>query len=112
MTMLISFFGFAGRIAGGLLTSALGWASSLLFGRVPRSHQVFLVLMMAGSSTWLLLVLGLMLPSTAAQFARRSSSSRPRAGRSIVVSIRPAALTVIETAAMRAAKRGGPSPAA
>jgi hypothetical protein len=48
MTMLISFFGFAGRIAGSLLTSALGWASSLLFGRVPRSHQVFLVLMMAG----------------------------------------------------------------
>jgi hypothetical protein len=66
MTMLISFFGFAGRIAGALLTSALGWASSLLFGRVPRSHQVFLVLMMAASFTWLLLVLGLVLPSIAA----------------------------------------------
>ena len=66
MTMLISFFGFAGRIAGDLLTSALGWASSLLFGRVPRSHQVFLVLMMAGSFTWLLLLLGLVLPSIAA----------------------------------------------
>lgn len=66
MTILISFFGFAGRIAGDLLTSALGWASSLLFGRVPRSHQIFVVLMMAGSFTWLLLVLGLLVPSVAA----------------------------------------------
>ncbi len=66
MTILISVFGFAGRLAGGLLMSALGWASSLLFGRVPRSHQVFLVLMMAGSFTWLLFVLGLVLPSIAA----------------------------------------------
>jgi hypothetical protein len=57
MTILISIFGFAGRIAGDLLTSALGWASSLLFGRVPRSHQIFVVLMMAGSFTWLLFVL-------------------------------------------------------
>ncbi len=64
--MLISFFGFAGRIAGDLVTSALGWASSLLFGRVPRSHQVFVVLMMAGSFAWLLCVLGVVLPSIAA----------------------------------------------
>jgi hypothetical protein len=34
MTILVSVFGFAGRFAGDLLTSALGWASSLLFGRV------------------------------------------------------------------------------
>ena len=66
MTMVVSFFGFAGRFAGDLLTSALGWASSLLFGRVPRSHQIFVVLMMAGSFTWLLFVLGLVLPSIAA----------------------------------------------
>lgn len=44
MTMIVSIFGFAGRIAGDLLTTALGWASSLLFGRVPRSHQIYLVL--------------------------------------------------------------------
>src|SRR5665811_2352938 len=66
MTILVSVFGFAGRFAGDLLTSALGWASSLLFGRVPRSHQVFLVLMMAGSFLWLVLLLGLVLPSIAA----------------------------------------------
>src|ERR1035437_11153438 len=62
MTILVSVFGFAGRFAGDLLTSALGWASSLLFGRVPRSHQVFLVLMMAGSFPSLPLLPPLLLP--------------------------------------------------
>jgi hypothetical protein len=66
MTMVVSIFGFAGRIAGDLLTSALGWASSLLFGRVPRSHQIFLIVMMAGSFLWIVLVLGLLVPSIAA----------------------------------------------
>ena len=65
MTMLVSVFGLAGRFAGDLLTSALSWASSLLFGRVPRSHQVFLVLMMAGSFLWLLAVVGLLIPGSA-----------------------------------------------
>ena len=65
MTMIVSIFGVAGRIAGDLLTTALGWASSLLFGRVPRSHQIFLVLMMAFSFLWLMLVLGLLVPSIA-----------------------------------------------
>jgi hypothetical protein len=63
VTLLISAFGFAGRFAGDLLMSALGWASSLLFGRVPRSHQVLLVLMMALSFLWLLVILSLLLPS-------------------------------------------------
>jgi undecaprenyl-diphosphatase len=66
MTFLLSGFGLLGRFAGDLLMSALGWASSLLFGRVPRSHQIFLVLMMAGSFWWLLVVLGLLVPGTAA----------------------------------------------
>src|ERR1700704_718981 len=65
MTILVTVFGFAGRIAGDLLTSALGWASSLLFGRVPRSHQIYLVLMMAWSFLWVLFVLGLLIPSIA-----------------------------------------------
>src|SRR5450755_133441 len=65
MTMIVSAFGIVGRFAGDLLTSALGWASSLLFGRVPRSHQIFLVLMMAASFLWIVLVLGLLVPSIA-----------------------------------------------
>ncbi len=66
MTTIVSVFGILGRFAGDLMMSALGWASSLLFGRVPRSHQLFLVLMMAGSFVWLLAVLALILPSIAA----------------------------------------------
>jgi hypothetical protein len=45
--------------------SALGWASSLLFGRVPRSHQVFLVLMMALSFLWTVAVVALLVPTVA-----------------------------------------------
>jgi hypothetical protein len=63
MTLLVSIFGIAGRFAGDLLTSALGWASSLLFGRVPRSHQVILAIMMAGSFLWLVVGVALLLPS-------------------------------------------------
>jgi len=65
MTILISVFGFAGRFAGDLLMTALGWASSLLFGRVPRTHQVFLVLMMALSFLWLLALVALLVPTVA-----------------------------------------------
>lgn len=63
MTILVSIFGVAGRLAGDLLTTALGWASSLLFGRVPRSHKIFLVLMMAWSFLWVLAVLALVVPT-------------------------------------------------
>ena len=65
MTTLVSVFGILGRFAGDLMMSALGWASSLLFGRVPRSHQIYLVLMMAGSFLWIVAVLGVVVPSVA-----------------------------------------------
>lgn len=65
MTILISAFGVAGRFAGDLLMTALGWASSLLFGRVPRTHQVFLVLMMALSFLWIMAVVALLVPTVA-----------------------------------------------
>lgn len=68
MTILISIFGFAARAAGDLLSSALGWASSLLFGRVPKSHQIYLTLMMAGSFLWLLMLVGLVVPSAGSFF--------------------------------------------
>ena len=75
MTLLVSFFGFAGRMAGDLLTSALGWASSLLFGRVPRSHQVLVVLMMALSFLWVVFVLALLVPAVASFLV--STTPRP-----------------------------------
>jgi hypothetical protein len=62
MTMLVSAFGIIGRYAGDVLMSGLSWASSLVFGRVPRSHQIYLVLMMAASLLWLLVLLSLSVP--------------------------------------------------
>jgi len=62
MTTFVSIFGIVGRFAGDLVTSALGWASSLLFGRVPRSHEIFLVWMMAGAFLWIVAILGLLIP--------------------------------------------------
>ncbi|MEA2620160.1 MAG: hypothetical protein QOC97_933, partial [Chloroflexota bacterium] len=58
MTILISIGGFIFRFAEGFLTTSLGWASNLMFGRVPRSHQVFVNLMFAGSLLWLFLLIG------------------------------------------------------
>ncbi|HEY2915609.1 MAG TPA: hypothetical protein VGI98_00155 [Candidatus Limnocylindrales bacterium] len=65
MTFLVSALGFAGRIAGDLLTSALGWAGTLLFGRVPSSHRVLLVWMMGLSFFWLVALLALAVPAAA-----------------------------------------------
>jgi hypothetical protein len=65
MTMLVSAVGVVGRIAGDLLTSALAWASSLLFGRVPRSHQIYLIWMMAASLLWIVVLISLLMPGVA-----------------------------------------------
>lgn len=62
MTLLISAVGVIGRLAGALLTTSLGWASTLLFGRVRSSHQIFVVTMLAGSLVWLLLLVGALAP--------------------------------------------------
>ena len=62
MTLLISAVGVIGRLAGALLTTSLGWASTLMFGRVRSSHQIFVVSMLAGSLVWLLLLVGALAP--------------------------------------------------
>ena len=62
MTILLSVIGFVVRFASALLTTALGWASSLLFGRVQRSHQIFVILMLAGSLTWMFFIVGALWP--------------------------------------------------
>jgi hypothetical protein len=50
------------RFASALLTTALGWASTLLFGRVQRSHQIFVILMLAGSLAWMFFIVGALWP--------------------------------------------------
>jgi len=68
MTILISVGGFIFRFAEGFLTTSLGWASNLMFGRVPRSHRVFVTLMLAGSLLWLFLLIGFLVPGVPSFF--------------------------------------------
>jgi hypothetical protein len=62
MAILATIFGIAGRFVGRLLTAALGWASTLLFGRVPQDRQLLLVLITFGSIAWVVLVVGVIVP--------------------------------------------------
>lgn len=62
MAILAGIFGGLGRFVGKLLTAALGWASTLLFGRVPGNKQIILVLITFGSIAWVAMVLGVLFP--------------------------------------------------
>jgi hypothetical protein len=63
MAFLAAIFGFVGRFAGRVLTTTLGWASTLLFGRVPQQRQVVLALITFGSVVWAALVIGVIVPN-------------------------------------------------
>ena len=63
MAILAALFGVLGRFVGKLLTAALGWASTLLFGRVPQDKQILLVLITFGSIAWVAMVLGILVPN-------------------------------------------------
>jgi hypothetical protein len=52
VTTIISILGLIGRALGRVLTSSLGWAASLLYGRVPKDHQVFVEAMFGLSLLW------------------------------------------------------------
>jgi len=69
MTLILSVLGFAGRIAGDLLSTALGWASSLLFGQVPRTHERWVLVMLFASVLWAIALVGLLIPTVAAFYA-------------------------------------------
>jgi hypothetical protein len=66
MAFLAAIFGFVGRFAGRVLTTTLGWASTLLFGRVPQERQIVLALVTFGSVVWAALVIGVILPEIGA----------------------------------------------
>jgi hypothetical protein len=66
MAILATIFGLLGRFVGKLLTAALGWASTLLFGRVPQNKQILLVLITFGSIAWVAMLLGVLFPDIGA----------------------------------------------
>ncbi|MFL5778657.1 MAG: hypothetical protein ACJ761_06910 [Chloroflexota bacterium] len=62
MAIVAAVFGALGRFAGRVLTTTLGWASTLLFGRVRRDRQVVLAAMTFGSVVWVALLAGVLVP--------------------------------------------------
>ena len=51
------------RSAGRLLNTAFGWATIMLFGRVPQDRQIYLSLVSFGSVIWLIALFSIAFPS-------------------------------------------------
>ena len=62
MAILATVFGLVSRFFGKILTTTLGWASTLLFGRVPASRQTLLAGMTFGSLVWVAVLVGVLVP--------------------------------------------------
>jgi hypothetical protein len=62
MAILAALFAFGSRFVGKILTTALGWASTMLFGRVPAQRQYLLLGITFGSVIWIVLLVGVLLP--------------------------------------------------
>jgi hypothetical protein len=62
MAIIGGLFAAAGRFAGKIITMLLGWASVLLFGRVPQSKQTLLALITLGSLAWVVALIGVLVP--------------------------------------------------
>lgn len=66
MAFLAALIAFGSRFASKVLTTALGWASTLLFGRVPASRQILLLGITFGSVIWMVMVAGFIVPNVGA----------------------------------------------
>jgi hypothetical protein len=63
VTVLTGIIGLLGRFAGQILNTTLGWATLLLFGKVPQKRQVLLLVIVFGSLIWVALVVGVIMPA-------------------------------------------------
>ena len=66
MAFLAVLIAFGSRFASKVLMTALGWASTLLFGRVPASRQILLLGITFGSVIWMVMVAGFIVPDIGA----------------------------------------------
>jgi hypothetical protein len=62
VAILAALIAFGSRFASKILTTALGWASTLLFGRVPANRQILLLGITFGSVIWMVMVAGFIVP--------------------------------------------------
>ncbi|GAB4465911.1 MAG: hypothetical protein OHK0029_36870 [Armatimonadaceae bacterium] len=51
------------RRAGQLVNTVFGWATALLFGKVPQDKQIYISIMTFGSVAWLIAVIGIAFPA-------------------------------------------------
>jgi hypothetical protein len=66
MALIASLFALVGRFIGRVLTTTLGWASVLLFGRIPQDRQVWLAVLTFGSLAWVAAAVGIVVPDVGA----------------------------------------------
>lgn len=66
MALIAPLFALVGRFVGRILTTTLGWASILLFGRVPQDRQIWLAVLTFGSLVWVAAVAGVLVPDLGA----------------------------------------------
>jgi hypothetical protein len=62
MPLVAAIFTLIGRFVGRLLNMAFGWASVMLFGRVPQSKQLLLSTVALGAIAWAATVIGVLVP--------------------------------------------------
>lgn len=62
MAIIAGIIGMLGRFAGQVLNTTLGWATLLLFGKVPQKRQSLLLVIVFGSLIWVALVVGVLVP--------------------------------------------------
>ena len=62
MAILAPLIAFLGRQLGRLVQLVFGWATLLLFGRVPQSKQLLLAGVSAGALAWIVVLIGIAVP--------------------------------------------------
>jgi hypothetical protein len=62
MALIAAVSAFLGRAAGRILQTTLGWASALLFGRVPPDRQIVMAAITLGSIAWIAALVGVAVP--------------------------------------------------
>jgi hypothetical protein len=62
MALFAPLIAFIGRQVGRVVQMAFGWATVLLFGRVPQSKQLLLAFVGLGSIAWVVTLVGIVVP--------------------------------------------------
>ena len=62
MALIAPLFAFIGRQVGRIVQMAFGWATVMLFGRVPQSKQLLLAGVSLGAILWVVTLVGVALP--------------------------------------------------